>query len=145
MEPANIISGFQPLNTSLVKRSPAASSDASGSAQVKNEAPPSGVARTGAQSQTVSAAGSSDKTDTDGKNAKPDKDELAAAVKNMNDFLQMVRRTVQFSVDELSGQLVVQVKDAKTNEVIRQIPSEEMLKLTKQLDTIRGLLFHGEV
>jgi flagellar protein FlaG len=36
---------------------------------------------------------------------------------------------------------VVKVVDNDTKEVIRQIPSEEMLKIAKYIDEITGLLF----
>lgn len=36
--------------------------------------------------------------------------------------------------------LIVKVVDAKTDEVIRQIPPEELMELTKQLNELRGNL-----
>lgn len=67
--------------------------------------------------------------------------QVADAVKNINDFLQVVQRTLQFTLDEDSGRMVVQIKDANTKEVIRQIPPENMLKLAEQMDKLKGLLF----
>ena len=37
-------------------------------------------------------------------------------------------------------QLIVKVVDSKTDEVIRQIPPEELMELTKQLNELRGNL-----
>ena len=39
-----------------------------------------------------------------------------------------------------SDQLVVKVVDSETNEVIRQIPPEELMQLTKHLNELRGNL-----
>ena len=38
----------------------------------------------------------------------------------------------------------MQIKDTKTNEVIRQIPGEDALKLAKQLDEVTGVLFKAQ-
>lgn len=45
----------------------------------------------------------------------------------------VVRRSLQFSVDEGTGTTVITVRDAVTDEVIRQIPSEELVALAKRL------------
>jgi flagellar protein FlaG len=84
-----------------------------------------------------------------GKEGEKQRDEVAHAVRNFNEFFQMVRRTVQFSVDEESGRTIVQVKDAETDELIRQIPSEEILRLAKHLDEFKdgfkGMLLKEKV
>ena len=48
--------------------------------------------------------------------------------------------SLQFSIDQDSGRTVVKVVDVQTNAVLRQIPSEEMLELAKDLDRMQGLL-----
>ncbi len=48
--------------------------------------------------------------------------------------------SVQFENDEASNNLVVKVIDRDTNEVIRQIPPEELLELTKTLNELSGNL-----
>jgi Uncharacterized flagellar protein FlaG len=42
-------------------------------------------------------------------------------------------------VDGDTGQLVVKIIDRSTKEVIRQMPSEEMMAIAKTLDSIKGL------
>lgn len=144
MESAKAISGSPPLNSGVTRRLEG-STTPRGSVPVSNEPPPSGVAKVGGQSQTVGSLTNTEKSMAFGENAHPDKAKLVDAVKNMNDFLQMVRRTLQFSVDEDSGRMVVQIKDAETNEVIRQIPSENMIKLAEQMDKFKGFLFEDKV
>lgn len=51
---------------------------------------------------------------------------------------------LKFSVDHDTGRTVVRVTDANTQEVIRQIPAEEVLQLAKELDRMQGLLFNKE-
>lgn len=67
-------------------------------------------------------------------------EDVEQAVKAVNEFLQPINNALSFSLDQESKQMVVKVIDQGTKEVIRQIPSEEMLALAKALDTMKGLL-----
>lgn len=60
-------------------------------------------------------------------------DDLKQAVSTLNDFVQNMQRDLQFSLDKESGVMVVKVVDAKSEKVIRQIPSEEALKLARSV------------
>lgn len=62
------------------------------------------------------------------------------AVKRANETVQVLRSNLQFTVDQATGIDVVKFIDIKTKEVIRQIPSEEMVALARRLDEIKGLL-----
>ena len=62
------------------------------------------------------------------------------AAKQINEFVQQFDRNVQFIVDEETGIDVVQVVDAQSKEVIRQMPTDEMLKVAKAMDKLQGLL-----
>ncbi|MCZ6895643.1 MAG: flagellar protein FlaG [Gammaproteobacteria bacterium] len=68
-----------------------------------------------------------------------DSDELQAAVKNIAQNIRIVQRSLQFSVDEISGRTVITVVDKETNEVIRQIPPKEALALAQRLEDVAGL------
>jgi flagellar protein FlaG len=59
----------------------------------------------------------------------------AAVAQQLESYLRSVGRSVQFSIDSASGETVVSVRDAATGEVIRQIPSEEALRLARTLGT----------
>lgn len=77
------------------------------------------------------------------------KKELSNAVKNVSGYVQNITRELNFSVDESLGKTVVTVLDQTTGDIIRQIPSEDMLELAKNLAEIRertakGLLFRGD-
>ena len=60
--------------------------------------------------------------------------------RQINDFLKSSSSNVEFVVDGDSREVVVRVVDAQTGEIIRQIPSEEMLAISKSLDRMIGLL-----
>lgn len=52
----------------------------------------------------------------------------------------VVGTDLRFETDKDTGQTVVQVVDAQTNQVIRQIPSDEMLAIARNIDHMKGLL-----
>lgn len=62
------------------------------------------------------------------------------AVKRANEAVHLLRSHLKFTVDESTGIQVVKFIDITTKEVIRQIPSEEMLALARRLDEVTGLL-----
>lgn len=66
---------------------------------------------------------------------------IESAVSEINDFVQTKNRQLSFSIDEESERAVVKVTDSESGDVIRQIPSEEVLALSeriKELDTDVG-------
>ncbi|HDZ55801.1 MAG TPA: flagellar biosynthesis protein FlaG [Pseudomonas xinjiangensis] len=73
-----------------------------------------------------------------------ERDELQAAVADMQDFVQSVSRDINFKLDDASGRVVVNVTDRTSGDIIRQIPSEEALRLAESLSEIRSLLFKAE-
>ena len=68
------------------------------------------------------------------------REQLNQAIKATKDFVGSINSSLDFSVDEDTGSVVVKVIDKETKEVIRQFPSEEMLSIAKALDSIKGLL-----
>ena len=60
-------------------------------------------------------------------------EELAQAVKDIDSYVQTVRRELQFNVDEALGRTIITVVDGDTQEVVRQIPAEEVLALARHL------------
>lgn len=57
------------------------------------------------------------------------RDEIAKAVDELNASYKSLRRTgLQFSVDDKAEELVVKVMDVDKDEVIRQIPPEDLLE-----------------
>ena len=58
---------------------------------------------------------------------------LEKVVSQLNAYIQNTQRDVDFSVDDSTGRVVVRVIDSESEEVIRQIPSEEMLAISRHL------------
>jgi len=72
-------------------------------------------------------------------------EDLKQAVTELNQHIQNIERDLFFSVDDSSGRTVVKVVNSETEEVIRQIPSEEVLRISRsiheQMGDISGLIF----
>lgn len=78
--------------------------------------------------------------------------EIESAVNEISEFLQATNRQLAFSVDEKSERSVVKVTDSVSGEVIRQIPSEEVLALSERIKELQadvgsavGVLFNKQV
>ena len=56
----------------------------------------------------------------------------------LNDYVQTIRRRLEFRVDDTTNRTVVTVIDQETQEVIRQIPSETALKLARELSDFQA-------
>lgn len=78
------------------------------------------------------------------KSAAVDSEKLKSAVEKANDFIRPFNGSIEFSRYEDTGRMVVKVIDTQTKEVIRQIPSEEMLQISTALDKLKGLLIHNK-
>ncbi len=69
---------------------------------------------------------------------------LIEAVEKIAEFIQIVRRNLEFTIDETTGRTVVTVVDSDTDEVIRQIPPEDVLNIARNLHDLRGILFRAK-
>lgn len=66
---------------------------------------------------------------------------LKAAVEKINQQLAAQQTNLTFSVDKDSGKVVVKIIDIETKKVLRQMPSEEILKINEALSNLKsGLL-----
>lgn len=70
----------------------------------------------------------------------PSREQVSRAMNEVRQAIDPVARNLQFSIDEDTGRTVVKVVDVKTKEVIRQIPSEELLAMSRSLESNGGLL-----
>ncbi len=70
------------------------------------------------------------------KNAKAEleAEKLSSVIQSINQRVQAFQRDLVFSVDKETGKNVVTIVDSKSSEVIKQIPTEEMLELARNLN-----------
>lgn len=59
-------------------------------------------------------------------------------------FAQTLGTRMRFSVDDATEELVVQVMDSDTEEVVRQFPPEEVLNRLAALEEYKGMIFNGQ-
>lgn len=74
----------------------------------------------------------------------PSAAELQKALEDVAKAVAPMAQSLQFSLDKDSGRTVVKVMDTDTNEVIRQIPTEEVLAISQAVDKFKGLLIKQE-
>ena len=76
--------------------------------------------------------------------APADMGNVREAVSKLNDHVQNLRRTLSFSIEESTGRTVIKVYDAETEELIRQIPPEETIRLAEVIEDQNASLFIEE-
>ncbi|WAW09549.1 flagellar protein FlaG [Oxalobacter vibrioformis] len=68
-----------------------------------------------------------------------EKERTQKVVDNISESLASMRTSLSLSVDEDLGRVVVKIVDPETQEVIKQLPSEEALALAKSLGKMTGM------
>ena len=71
-------------------------------------------------------------------------EQVKSAVSDLNNTLEMLNVSRQFEVDKEADKIIVKILDSQRKEVIRQIPSEEAVKLSKNVREMIGLLFDSK-
>jgi flagellar protein FlaG len=76
---------------------------------------------------------------------KPSAEQLKQAVENINRAMRLSGRDLEFSLDTEASRVVVKMTDSETGEVIRQIPSEETLAISRSIGEFQqGLLLRQQ-
>jgi flagellar protein FlaG len=61
--------------------------------------------------------------------SKPAVQDIEAVARQLENYLKRVSRSLEFHLDNASGEMVCCVRDTATGDLIRQIPNEEVLRL----------------
>ncbi len=78
--------------------------------------------------------------------AVPSKTHVKAAVAQLNQYVQKVKRDLVFGLEEETGNAVVTVKDRASEQIVRVLKSEAAIDLAKKLETQDPLyLFSAQV
>jgi len=72
--------------------------------------------------------------------SQPTREVVAKAAADIQQFVQSMGRNLSFSVDEVSGYHVVRVVNPSTGELVRQLPSEELLKIARDFERLNNVL-----
>lgn len=76
--------------------------------------------------------------------ANPSAFQVSEALKSINKAMQSMSQNVEFAIDEDTDRAIVKVVDMETKEIIRQMPSKEVLEIAKALDKVQGLLIRQQ-
>ena len=68
-------------------------------------------------------------------------DDIREAIDTLNDALAKAPTKAIISRDDQLNRFIVKIADERSGEVIREIPSEAVLKFARNLREIKGLLF----
>jgi flagellar protein FlaG len=67
------------------------------------------------------------------------------SIQTLNTELEQRHISLNYSIDDDSDSLVVQVIDSDSGKVIRQIPPDEILVLRQRLEELTGIIFDTQV
>ena len=69
--------------------------------------------------------------------------DIERTVSRINEIVQSVQRDLSFNVDQESGRTVIRVIDSESGELIRQIPSEDLLAIATHLRDFQDEIVSG--
>jgi len=72
--------------------------------------------------------------------SQPTREVVAKAAAQLQEFVSSMGRNLNFSVDETTGYNVVRVVNPDTGELIRELPSEELLKISRDFQRLNNVL-----
>lgn len=106
-------------------------------------------AQTSELSQGQNRASSSSQSLSNNQNNANSKDDLSSVnlntiTENLNEQMQTLGTNIRFAYNDDYRGLTVRVIDQNTGDVIRQIPSEEAIKMAEYFRTALGLIFDKE-
>lgn len=70
-----------------------------------------------------------------------DAEQVRQSLREINKVMNALSISVQFEMDPDLNVAVISVVDQQSGKVIRQLPSEDALRVAKALDNLKGLLF----
>lgn len=66
---------------------------------------------------------------------------IAQIAKVANATLEAANNSLRFRIDESVKRPIVSVVDQESGQVIRQLPSEELVRISQSIESMRGILF----
>ena len=73
------------------------------------------------------------------------RDALEKGIEEINKNIKIFNTKISFSLDEITGTTVIKISDVETDEVIREVPPPEFLKIAARLSEIFGLIIDQKV
>lgn len=93
----------------------------------------------------VAATGTPEKTAEEQRTAlkkrRQEDEQVRAVAEQLNKLMDSTSTKLSFQVDRSLKKTIIKVVDAQTNQVIRQIPSEDALKMAQNVQQMMGILY----
>jgi flagellar protein FlaG len=70
---------------------------------------------------------------------------IESVTQQIDSYLRSMNRSLQFQLDEGTGQMVVTLRDAETGEVIRQVPGEDALRIAQRIEQGLSMMLDEKV
>jgi len=67
--------------------------------------------------------------------------QTAQSLQEINKVMDALSISVQFQIDPDMAEPIIKVVDQQSGKVIRQFPNEDVVRISKALDNLKGLLF----
>ena len=71
--------------------------------------------------------------------------QLQEAVQELNKQMDHTGRSLGFSIDDTLGRSIVKVVNKDTGELVRQIPSEDVVRVAHSIESLKGLLYSKSI
>jgi flagellar protein FlaG len=125
----------------ITARSVASSAASSSQLNLPKGMTSGGVGKTNTDAAVVAAAANAEiRPSNVNQVMQPTRETVARAAEQMQKFVSSMGRNLNFSIDGDTGYHIVRVTNPETGEVVRQLPSEEMLRLAHSLTQISALV-----
>lgn len=70
---------------------------------------------------------------------------IESVTKQIDSYLRSMNRSLQFRLDDATGQMVVTLRDSETGEVIRQVPGEDALRIAERIENGLSMMLDEKV
>ena len=69
---------------------------------------------------------------------------LEEAVRQLNEQASANNRNLAFNIDDVVNRSIIRVTDKTSGELVRQIPAEEVLHVSHNIEKMKGILFDSK-
>ena len=69
------------------------------------------------------------------------RERLERTIESLNVDLKLSETNLSFAVDKISDRVLVSVVNKDTGETVRQVPAEAILKVSHNIEALKGILF----
>src|SRR5512137_2448697 len=77
--------------------------------------------------------------------AAPGREEIARQAQTLEETVKAFNHRIRLTVNEEIGQVIIKVVDARTDKVIKEIPAEEIQRMTAKIREMIGLLVDEQI